>query len=58
MERSKDQNLAFAREVLMTESYRLKARTTERGKVLQQIADNPQVSLEEIRGFFLEKLGS
>ena len=50
MERSKDQNLAFVREVLMTESYRL--RTTERGKVLQQIADNPQVSLEEIRGFF------
>ena len=58
MERSKHQNLAFVREVLMTESYHLKARTTERGKILQQIADYPQVSLEEIRVFFLEKLGS
>jgi len=55
MEWSKDQNLAFVREVLRTESYRLNARTTERGKVLQQIADNLQVSLEEIRSF-LEKL--
>ena len=52
MEWSEDQNLALVREVLITEPYRLKAKTTERGKVLQQIADNPQVSLEEIRGFF------
>ena len=50
MERSEDQNLALVREVLKTEPYRLKAKTTERGKVLQWIADNPQVSLEEIRG--------
>ena len=58
MEWSEDQNLALVREVLKTEPYRLKAKTTERGKVLQWIADNPQVSLEEIRGGGLEKLGS
>ena len=61
MEWSEDQNLALVREILITEPYRFKARTTERGKVWQQIADNPsrrsyrQVSLEEIREF-LEKL--
>ena len=41
MEWSEDQNLALVREVLITEPYRFKARTTERGKVWQQIADNP-----------------
>ena len=60
MEWYKDQNVAFAafvREVLITESYRLKARTTERGKVLQQIADNLQVSIPSKKfGVFLEKL--
>ena len=40
MERSEDQNLALVREVLITEPYRFKARTTERGKVWQQMADN------------------
>ena len=37
---SEDQNLALVREVLITEPYRFKARTTARGKVWQQIADN------------------
>ena len=37
---SEDQNLALVREILITEPYRFKARTTERGKVWQQIADN------------------
>ena len=54
MEWSEDKNLALVREVLITEPYRLKAKTTERGKVLQQIADNPQVSLEEFWGVFRE----
>ena len=40
MEWSEDQNLALVRGVLITEPYRFKARTTERGKVWQQIADN------------------
>ena len=40
MEWSEDQNLALVREVLMTEPYRFKARTMERGKFWQQIADN------------------
>ena len=40
MEWSEDQHLALAREVLITEPYRFKARATERGKVWQQIADN------------------
>ena len=40
MEWSEDQNLALVREVLITEPYRFKARTTERGKAWQQIADN------------------
>ena len=64
MEWSEDQNLALGREVL--KPYHFKARTTERGKVWQQISDNlnsdhrssyPHVSLEEIQGF-LEKLES
>ena len=41
MERSEDQNLALVREILITEPYRFKARTTERGKVWEQIANNP-----------------
>ena len=41
MEWSEDQNLTLAREVLIREPYRFKERTTERGKVWQQIADNP-----------------
>ena len=64
MEWSEDQNLALVREVIITEPYRFKARTTERGKVWQQIADikpelrsYPLVSLEEI-WVFLEKLES
>ena len=36
MEWSED--LALVREVLITEPYRFKARTTERGKIWQQIA--------------------
>ena len=40
MEWSEDQNLALVQEVLITKPYRLKARTTERGKAWQQIADN------------------
>ena len=61
MEWSEDQNLTLVREVLIREPYRFKERTTERGKVWQQIADNSdhglKFSLEEIRGF-LEKLES
>ena len=37
---SENQNLALVREVPITESYHFKARTRERGKVWQQIADN------------------
>ncbi|CAH3183886.1 unnamed protein product, partial [Porites evermanni] len=33
-------DLALAREVLLLEPFRLKARTVERGKVWQTIADN------------------
>ena len=33
--------ITVVREVLITEPYRFKARTTERGNVWQQIADNP-----------------
>ena len=40
MEWSEDQNLTLVREVLIRERYRFKERTTERGKVWQQIADN------------------
>ena len=40
MEWSEDQNLALVREVLIREPYRFKTRTTEMGKVWQQIADN------------------
>ncbi|XP_068720520.1 mRNA export factor GLE1-like [Montipora capricornis] len=40
MEWSEGHNLALVREVLIKEPYRFKARTTERGKVWQQIADN------------------
>ena len=64
MEWSEDQNLALVREVIIIEPYPFKARTTERGKVWQQIADikpelrsYPLVSLEEIC-FFSEKLES
>ena len=41
MERSEDQNLTLVRELLIAEPYRFEARTLERGKVWQQIADNP-----------------
>ena len=41
LEWSEDQNRLSVREVLITVPYRFKARTTERGKVWQQIADNP-----------------
>ena len=63
MEWSEDQNLALVREVLTTEPYRFKARTTERGKVWQQIADNlnPDQTLKfplKKFGVFLEKLES
>ena len=54
MEWSED--LALVREVLITEPYRFKARTTERGKIWQQI-ELLKFALEEIRGF-LEKLES
>ena len=40
MEGSEDRNLALVWEVLMTEPYHFKARTMEREKVWQQIADN------------------
>ena len=40
MEWSEDQNLTLVREVLIREPYCFKERTTERGKVRQQIADN------------------
>ena len=33
--------IALVRELLIAESYLFEARTTERGKVWQQIADNP-----------------
>ena len=48
MEWSED--LALVREVLITEPYRFKARTTERGKIWQQI-ELLKFALEEIRGF-------
>ena len=64
MEWSEDQNLPLVLEVLITEPCLFKARTMERGKVCQQIADKvpelqsyPQVSFKEIQGF-LEKLES
>ena len=60
MEWSEDQNL-LVREFIITEPYPFKARTTERGKVWQQIADikpelrsYPLVSLEEICFCFRE----
>ena len=40
MEGLEDQNLVLVWEVLMTVPYDFKARTIERGKVWQQIADN------------------
>ena len=40
MEWSKNHDIALAREVLLLEPYRHKARTVERGKVWQTIADN------------------
>ena len=40
MEWSEDPNLALVRDVLITEPYRFKVRTTERGTVWQQIAEN------------------
>ena len=48
--------ITVVREVLITEPYRFKARTTERGKIWQQI-ELLKFALEEIRGF-LEKLES
>ena len=61
MEWSEDQNLALVREVLIREPYRFKARTTQRGKVWQQIAYNLNSDLtlkfpSKNFGFFLEKL--
>ena len=63
MERSEYQNLALVWEVLITEPYRFKARTTERGNVWQQIADNLNSDHtlnfpSKKFGFFLEKLES
>ena len=55
MEWSEDQNLALVREVLTTEPYRFKARTTERGKVWQQIADN--LNPDQTLKFPLKKFG-
>ena len=40
MEWTNNHDIALAREVLLLEPYRHKARTVERGKVWQKIADN------------------
>ena len=40
MEWTNNHDLALAREVLLLEPFRLQARTVERGKVWQTIADN------------------
>ena len=40
MEWRNNHDIALAREVLLLEPYRYKARTVERGKVRQRIADN------------------
>ena len=63
MEWSEDQNLALVQEVLITKPYRFKARTTERGKAWQQIADNLKSHQtlkfpSKIFGGFLGKLES
>ena len=55
MEWSEYQNLALVREVLITEPYRFKARTTERGNVWQQIADN--LNSDHTLKFPLKKFG-
>ena len=55
MEWSEDQNLTLVREVLIREPYRFKERTTERGKVWQQIADN--LNSDHTLKFPLKKFG-
>ena len=55
MEWSEDQNLTLVREVLIREPYRFKERTTERGKVWQQIADN--LNSDHTPKFPLKKFG-
>ena len=55
MEWSEDQNLTLVREVLIREPDRFKERTTERGKVWQQIADN--LNFDHTLKFPLKKFG-
>ena len=55
MEWSEDQNLTLVRKVLIREPCRFKERTTERGKVWQQIADN--LNSDHTLKFPLKKFG-
>ena len=53
MEWTNNHDIALAREVLLLELYRHKARTVERGKVWQKIADN--LNLHAVLRFLVTK---
>ena len=53
MEWTNNHDIALAREVLLLEPYRQKARTVERGKVWQKVSDN--LNLHTILRFLVTK---